>query len=109
MPRDIVPIVVTRTVRTRTATAGYTTATVAVTGSPFQCRVFRVKQTGVDRQELSPATATIDSMVVISFLDTSAGVQIGDIATLPDGRAAKLLRARKYSRTFQWDTEIGVE
>ena len=109
MPRSIVSVAITRDAKTRTATAGYTIVPGAIAGSPFLCRVFRKPQTTVDRDEAAPATATIDQMIVLSILDTTAAVKINDLATLPDGSKGKIIRIRRYARTLQCDLETGVE
>jgi hypothetical protein len=115
MSNRILKIKIVRSVRTRTATGGYTQVEAPIPGSPFPARVFRVSQTTISRDEAQPATATLDVMRRLSILNPSAAVQVNDIAYIPSDSApgamerAKIIRLRRYSDRVQCDLETGVE
>ena len=113
MPLAPVPVRVVRLVKTRTATAGYTTAEADLAGSPFTARVYRAPSATVNRDEAAPATATVDGLRRLSVLDPACPIRIGDVAylPLPDGTAerAKVLLVRRYADRLQCDLETGAE
>lgn len=107
MSFTVISVPVNRLSATRTATGGRTTTPTAVTGSPFQCRLYRAKQ-NVVRIEGQAGVTTLDNRRVLSFLDIAAPVQVGDIATLPGGEQAKITRRRVYDNSLQCDIETGA-
>lgn len=112
MPRDIVKVPIVRNAAARTATGGRTMTASPIPGSPvdgWDCRLFRKPEISVDRDEGAPGVATVDQVRVLSLLDTTAPVQVNDLAQLPEGINAKIIRVRRYTRTLQCDLETGAE
>ena len=112
MPRDIIKVVIVRPTPARTATGGRTITNTPIPGSPvdgWSCRLYRKPEITVHRDEAGPGVATVDPVSVLSILDLTAPVQIGDIAQLPGGVNAKILRPRRYTHTLQCDLETGAE
>ena len=112
MPRDIVKVNIIRPTRSPTATGGKVVSTVPIPNSPadgWDCRLYRVPEITVHRDEGKTGIATIDNVRRISILDLTAPVQINDLVQMPDGTNAKILRVRKYTRTLQCDLETGAE
>jgi hypothetical protein len=112
MPRDIVQITIMRNAQARTATGGHVPTLVPIPGSPvggWNCRLYRRPEITVHRDEAAPGVATVDPVRILSIIDTTAPVLINDIAKLPEGIDAKIIRIRRYTRTLQCDLETGVE
>jgi hypothetical protein len=111
MPRDYISVAIVRPGGglIPDGTGGYLSpgTPVAVSGSPFQCRLYRVPQVTVGRDPKPGAMATIDKVQVLSFVNIAAPIRIGDVATLPDGSKATIIRIRHYKRTLQCDLQTG--
>jgi hypothetical protein len=109
----IVSVAVVRSVRTRTATAGYTASEQPIAGSPFAARVYRRPTRVVSREEAAAGVVTLDSVRAISFVDTTAPVLVGDICLIPlhggGTERAKIERVRDYGDHLQCDLETGAE
>lgn len=112
MPRDIVQVPIVRSSMARTDTGGHMPTLAPIPGSPeggWNCRLYRRPEITVHRDEGVPGVATVDPVRILSILDTTAPVRINDIARLPEGIDAKIIRIRRYTRTLQCDLETGVE
>jgi hypothetical protein len=72
-----------RVVRTKTATAGYTTAEVEVEGSPFT-GYLQIKATpAVKRDEAAVGAATLDYSLTVWLVDPTLDIRVNDICILP--------------------------
>ncbi|MEO7718162.1 MAG: hypothetical protein ABIY70_18320 [Capsulimonas sp.] len=109
MPRDIIKVTVKRSQTTVTDTFGEENTETTVKGSPFACRLFRLPQVQIPREEAAPGVTLLDQVRVLSFLDPATAVAVNDIAILPGGARAKILRLRGNNRRLQADLETGAE
>lgn len=111
MPRATitVPIVRPDAAQTPDGAGGYTqNAPSPIAGSPFACRLYRRSRRTLERDEAEPGIATPDKTQVLSIQDPTADIRINDVATLPNGVQALVLRVRVYARHLQCDIETGV-
>jgi hypothetical protein len=110
MPRSIISIPIYRKSSTPDGAGGYTQQLNQIAGSPFLGRIFRrseLKTSGFLSQ--SPGETNEDTGLIISLDDPNAGVVIDDFAEIFGGQKVRILRVRRYTRSVQCDTVIGVD
>ncbi len=114
MPRELVPLTISRKFKVRDGGNGYIDSYAPISVGPPICRYYRKPESATPGYQVKPpATIQQDAYVVVSirYADNNGvvpAVQINDVVSGVYGQNALVRRARQYSRMLQLDCEIGT-
>jgi hypothetical protein len=105
----IVSVAVTRESASGKSGTGYTEAGAAIEGSPFACRVYRLRAVGGTDFQPPEGVTTVEKLRVAAFLNPPPPtLMLGDVCTLPDGTSGPILRLRSYPDRLDADIETAA-